>query len=244
MVAMRKAALPAVAATAVVMLSACTTVNMTGDPTVSGLTRAQKELRRQAVALSETVWGKVSGSPSFFGSLAGMLINGKEEEPAGPGLVADSHAPGYAEAVAYIAQKESEYRTPDDQVKAVLADLRRKTIEAEALADAAENVLSTYYTITPGSYQAEQTRLAMAGSSSDLVQGLAQVREDKMIMETTIASARQQKATFESVQLALQQKHPGVDTRALEVELASFNQQINRLMAVSDALASLSLQGV
>ncbi len=230
MIVLARRILPVVVSLGVLMgLSACTTVNMTGGETLSNLSRTQKELRTQASELSEKVWDTVSDS-SFFGYFAGMLVNGKEDEPEGPGLVADSRAPGYAVAVAYVEQKEKQYGGVDAQIEAMVTDLRKKTSDAVAFVRATEAVVN--------SHRRETTLVALLDSSA-LVRGLAQWREDKQVIETSIADARQQKATFETAQLALRQKHPQLDTDILGQELNSFATQIERMMALSDSLASV-----
>ncbi len=230
MIVLVRRVLPMVVSLCVLVgLSACTTVNMTGGETLSNLSRTQKELRTQASELSETVWETVSDS-SFFGVLAGMLVNGKQDEPEGPGLVADHRAPGYAVAAAYVEQKERQYSSLDAQVEAMVTDLRKKTSDAEAFVKATEAVLN--------SHRRETTNVAVLDSSA-LVRGIAEWREDKKVIESSIADARQQKATFETAQLALRQKHPQADTDVLGQELNSFAVQINRMMALSDALATV-----
>jgi len=213
-------------------LSACTTVNMTGGETLSNLSRTQKELRTQASELSDKVWDSVSDA-SFFGYLAGMLVNGKEDEAEGPGLVADSGAPGYTIAAAYVEQKAQQYTNLDAQIEAMTTDLRKKTSDAEAFVKATEAVLN--------SHRQGTTRVATLDSSA-LVRGIAEWRDDRKVIETSIADARQQKATFETAQLALRHKYPLVDTTGLDQELNSFAVQINRMMALSDAMASFGAE--
>jgi len=218
-----------VALWALIGVSACTTVNMTGEETFSNLSHTQKELRIQATRLSKTVWKSVRQS-SFFGYLAGMLVNGKDDEPEGPGLVADRRAPSYAVAVAYVEQKEEKYQTVDAQVAAMETDLRKKTLDAQAFVKATQAVVNTHL---------HETEQLASLNASEVVRGISEWREDKQVIETSIADARRQKATFETAQLALLEKHPQADMSALDQELTSFSTQIDRMIALADTLASV-----
>ena len=213
-------------------LSACATVNITGDETVSGLTRAQQELRVRAARLSKTVWQGMKEA-SFMSKMAGMLLNGKDEED-GPGLVADPNKRYSEVAVAYMEQTEQAHATADAQLDAIVRDVRAKTQQAAALVKAAK-VLITDYQETG---VAEQNDVVMASaSSSEVVRGIAVARADKSLLDQTIERAKAQASTFAWTREAYESKYPSADTQRLAAELESFDAEIQRIVAMSNELA-------
>jgi hypothetical protein len=208
------------------ILPACTTINIVGGDTLEGLSRAQKEMRHQAAELSQTVWRSVS-QPSFFASVAGLLMNGADEDADMPGLVPDTQSARRTAAVAYIEDKEQRFSTLGDQLQAVVADVRLKTLQAQAFVEASQFVVDSY---RPD---------ARTRSSSTIVAGLAQAGDDYKILEQSIASAREQRATFETVGFAYQEKHPAADITPLTTELRSLDREIDRMIVLSNELSSM-----
>lgn len=217
-----------------IFLPACTTINFTGDETLKGLSRAQKEMRHQAAVLSKTVWQGVK-NPSFLASITDLLLNGRE--PEGPGLIADVESARRSAAVAYIQEKEQAFGSTDDQLLAMVADVRMKTSQAQAFVQVTELVVNGHRADLNGPRQGR--RLA----SADVVRGLARMQADYQIVERSIESVREQQATFETAQLAYLEKYPTTDMMALKIELRSFDSEINRMVALSDQLSSFDKLG-
>ncbi len=217
-----------------IFLPACTTINFTGEDTLKGLSRAQKEMRHQAAMLSKTVWQGVK-NPSFLASITDMLLNGSDEE--GPGLIADTGSARRSAAVAYIQEKEQAFGSTDDQLLAMIADVHMKTSQAQAFVQATELVVDDYRAGLSG--PARSRTLA----SADIVRGLVRVQDDYQIVEQSIESAREQRATFETAQFAYLEKNPTADILPLELELRSFESEIDRMIALSDQLSSIDNLG-
>lgn len=217
-----------------IFLPACTTINFTGDETLKGLSRAQKEMRHQAAMLSKTVWQGVK-NPSFLASITDLLLNGRE--PEGPGLIADVESARRSAAVAYIQEKEQAYGSANDQLLAMIADVRMKTSQVQAFVQVTELVVDRHRADLNGPFRGG--RLA----SADVVRGLARVQDDYRIVERSIESVREQRATFETVQLTYLEKNPTTDMMTLDIELRSFESEINRMVALSDQLSSLDKLG-
>ena len=57
--------------------------------------------------------------------------------------------------------------------------------------------------------------------------------------EQSIASAREQRATFETVGFAYQEKHPAADITPLTTELRSLDREIDRMIVLSNELSSM-----
>ena len=218
-----------------VSTSACTTVNITGDETVTGLTRAQKELRVRAAKLSKTAWRSVAEA-SFMGSLAGMLLSGKKDEDLGPGLVPDSTTRYAENVVAYMEQTEQENRNAEAQLAAMIRDIQEKTQQAKALARATKTLIEDY--------QDNEPQFVLAGGelagASETIRGLAMVREDKSLLKDTIEKARDQESTFAIAQAAYTDKYPAADTQVLEKELESFALEIERIASLSSQLEEVA----
>ena len=206
-------------------LSGCVTVNMAGTDTLQDMSRAQKQMREHAAALSKTAW-KTVASRSFFDSISGMLINGRDE-PEGPGLVPDPRGRS-STAVAYIEETGREFASPAAQLDAIAADVRQKTLEAKAMVASTQIVLNTYQE----SQTAEPQQMASA-SSATIVQGLANIQADRRIVEQSIASARKQQATFQIAERAYVEKYPAADTTVISKEIESFGRQIDLMIALS-----------
>ena len=69
--------------------------------------------------------------------------------------------------------------------------------------------------------------------------GLASVQSDFQVIAGSIESAKEQRATFETVRVAYLEQHPDADITVLTVELRSFDHQIEQMMALSDELSAL-----
>lgn len=217
-----------------IFLPACTTINFTGDETLKGLSRAQKEMRHQAAMLSKTVWQGVK-NPSFLASITDLLLNGRE--PEGPGLIADVESARRSAAVAYIQEKEQAYGSANDQLLAMIADVRMKTSQVQAFVQVTELVVDGHRADLSGPSRGRRV------ASADVVRGLARVQDDYRIVERSIESVREQRATFETVQLTYLEKNPTTDMMTLDIELRSFESEINRMVALSDQLSSLDKLG-
>ena len=218
-----------------VSTSACTTVNITGDETVTGLTRAQKELRVRAAKLSKTAWRSVTEA-SFMSSIAGMLLSGKKDEAEGPGLVPDSEARYEETVVAYMEQTEQENRNAEAQLAAMIRDIQEKTQQAKALARATKSLIEDYRESEP--------QFVLAGGelagASETIRGLAMVREDKTLLQDTIEKARDQESTFAIAKAAYRNKYPSADTEDLQKELQSFSLEIERIASLSSQLEQVA----
>ena len=218
-----------------VSTSACTTVNITGDETVTGLTRAQKELRVRAAKLSKTAWRSVAEA-SFMSSIAGMLLSGKKDEDLGPGLVADSEARYEDNVVAYLEQTEQENRDAEAQLAAMVRDIQEKTQQAKALARATKTLIEDYQETGP--------QFVLAGGelsgASETIRGLAMVREDKTLLQDTLEKARDQESTFAIAKAAYTSKYPKADTQDLQDQLRSFSLEIERIASLSSQLEQVA----
>ncbi len=214
-----------------ISLSGCVTVNMAGSDTIDDLSRAQQQMRERAVKLSNTVWHTVA-SASFFDSITGMLINGREA-PEGPGLVADPQG-RYSTAVAYIEQTEQQHISTDEQLNAIVADVRQKTAETRDLVEATQMVVLGYRD-APGSEH------VAAPTSATIVAGLADIKADMQIVDQSIASARKQQSTFQIAEQTYREKNPSADTSPITLELNSFGRQIAMMVALSRELDQVEL---
>jgi hypothetical protein len=216
----------------VVSLSGCVTVNMVGSETLDDLSRAQKQMRERAAELSITAW-KTVASGSFFGSITGMLINGRGE-PEGPGLVADSKS-RRSTAVAYVEQTEQQYVSTGAQLNAIVLDLRQKTSEARALVEATQLVVLSY---KGSSNEVDST---MVVSSAAIIGGIADLEADRKIVKQSIANARKQQSTFQIAEQAYRQRNPSADTTPITLEITSFGRQIDLMVTLSHELSEVKI---
>ena len=171
-------------------------------------------------------------SAIFFDSITGMLINGRDE-PKGPGLVADPQG-RYSTAVAYIEQTEQQHVSTDEQLNAIVADVRQKTAEAKALVEAAQLVVLGYRE-TPG------TEPIAAPTSAAIVAGIADIKSDLQIVDQSIASARKQQSTFQIAERTYREKNPAADTTPITQELNSFGRQIEMMVVLARELDQVEL---
>ena len=190
----------------------------------------------RAARLSKTVWQGMKEA-SFMSKMAGMLLNGKDEEEEGPGLVADPNNRYSEVAVAYMEQTEQAHATADAQLDAIVRDIKAKTQQAAALVKATK-VLITDYQETDVS---EQNNMVMASASaSDVVRGIAVAQADKSLLDQTIERAKAQASTFAWTREAYESKYPSADTQRLAAELKSFDAEIQRIVTLSNQLAEVT----
>jgi hypothetical protein len=146
-----------------------------------------------------------------------------------PGLVPDREGARRSAAVAYIQDKEGQFADQGQQLQAMIEDVRLKTLQAKAFVEASKWVVDSHRSDPQG----------RPSSSSTVVAGLAQIRSDYEVVEQSIASAREQKATFETITVAYLEKYPAVNVEPLTEELRSFDLQIERMVAVSNEMSSI-----
>jgi hypothetical protein len=218
---------------AVVMLVAAPLAGCAGDevsvPGLSSgdeeLTPAQAEMRERADTFNQTVFeGALIGGA--IGALSGALFSDGDDRLEGAliGGAVGGVAGGLAGA--YVANKQEQYADQEAVLDSMIADVRTKNTEAEALILAMEEVL------------AEDTR-KLASLNAQLDDGqisqasykeqLAVIEDDKATMKEAADNAGVELANFKEARTIYQEDNEGLETTELDSEIAALEGRISTM---------------
>ena len=212
---------------AALSISACETSG-SGEPVTNAdtqvsedeLSPAQHRLRERKTAFEDTVWeGALIGAG--VGALLGALFS--EDKTTGAILGGIGGAIAGSLAGKYIADKQSQYADREDQLDAMILDVRNKNGEAEALIESIEEVVAE-----------DKRRLVLLNqqfaqkqiSETDYQQQLAIVRSDREAMRDAIGSADEQLTTFRDAKEIYAEQNADVDTHELDQEIGVLQAHI------------------
>jgi ABC-type transporter Mla subunit MlaD len=176
----------------------------------------------QAAAISSSAWQEILSSGTHVSAWATILLEGRGDG-APDMLAASSQA---SPAATYLASKAEQFSAPQDQMNAVVGDLREKTSQVDAFI-AYASALSTQY-------RRQTTTLAPIASAALIEANRQQaIQSDCHVLARAVSELKSQKATYEAVQRRLQNQGNGVDTSPLASAINVFDAKIDRLNDVA-----------
>jgi hypothetical protein len=186
------------------------------------LTPAERRMREQSRNFDKTVWqGALIGATG--GALVGWLTGGDTKDVL-KGAAIGAVVGGAAGA--YVAHKQKEYSTREDQLDSMIADVRQTNRETEEYIETVRVVVAE-----------DKRRLAAAETKyrkgsitqEELAKEKAGVAQNRNIVKDSVSGAREKADMFEGAERQFAEQNPDVQTRELERELETFNRQINTL---------------
>ncbi|WP_058555558.1 hypothetical protein [Thiohalocapsa sp. ML1] len=186
------------------------------------LTPAERRLRQQSEAFQRTVWeGALTGATA--GSvLGGWLVGGIR------GAVAAGTAGGASGSLAgaYVARKQSAFATAEDQLEAMVADVRGSNRAAESLiASAREVIAQDRHTIAA----LEQRFRGGQATQAELESARRRGEANAVAVRNAVQGAGEKYEMFSGAERIYRTRNQTADTRDLKRELNAFRQQIGVL---------------
>lgn len=184
--------------------------------------QTEAQLREQSRKFDKTVWqGVLIGAVA--GGVIGVVAGGDGESAAG-GAIAGA-AVG-ALAGMYIANKQKQYSSTEDQLASMIADVQRTNTELAALVADAEAVLRE----DQRRLEALQARLRKGqASEQDLQQERARAWGNRQVAERAAVGARDQYRVFKSAEGGFAKANPGTSTQGFTREIEGYRASIDRL---------------
>ena len=179
-------------------------------------------MRAQARKFDRTVWegtlvGAVAGTA--IGALAGGDTKGAFEGAMVGATVG-------AIAGAYVAGMQQRYANQEDQLNAMIADVKTSNRESEALIARVRAVIAE----DRRQLAAVQARVARGeATKADLLQQQGRVLANRRVVETASQGGQDQYRVFESAISRFQQKNPGTKTAGFTQELSTYRAKLNTL---------------
>ena len=179
-------------------------------------------MREQSRNFDKTVWqGVLIGATG--GALLGWLT-GDDTKDVLKGAAIGAVVGGAAGA--YVAHKQKEFSSREDQLDSMITDVRQSNRDTEEYIRTVRVVVDE-----------DKRKLAAAKAKyrkgsltkDELEQEKASVAQNRQIMKDSVAGAREKADMFEGAERQFAEQNPDVQTRELERELDTFNRQINTL---------------
>jgi uncharacterized membrane protein len=194
------------------------------------LTAAERRLRRQSRAFQRTVWEGAligAGAGALWGTLAGDDAKGILTKTAIGGAVGGL-------AGAYVASKQREFASAEDQLDSMIADVRQSNRDAEALIVSIREVL-----VEDRRRLAAAERRYRAGQVTEAE--LAAIRRsaaaNRVIVQDAATGAREQHAMFSKAEQSYRADNPNADTAELNRELSVYRAQIETLDDLAESIS-------
>lgn len=195
-----------------------------------GLTPAETRMRHRSHAFQRTVWEGVligAGTGALWGTLAGDDTEGILTKTAIGGAVGGL-------AGAYVANKQREFASAEDQLDSMIADVRQSNRDAEALIASIQEVLAEdrrRIAVTEQRYQAGQA------TQAELAATRSRATANRAIARDAVEGAREQHAMFSEAQKNYREDNPGISTNELERELKAYRAQIEALDDLAESIS-------
>ena len=186
------------------------------------LTPAEQRMRQQSKAFQKTVWEGV-----LIGAGAGTLwgvIQGDEAKDVLLKAAIGGAVGGLAGA--YIASKQKQFSSKEDQLDAMIADVRRSNQETEDLIASVRQVIAE-----------DKKRLAAVeqryrkgqASQAEVASTRSRITDNQAVIAQASKGAREKQTMFQGAERQYRQDNPGTDTGRMQQELAAYNSKLKTL---------------
>ena len=225
-----------VAVTAVFLVGCQTTGggSYLGAADDTDMTPAEREMHNRSEAFNRTIWEGVA-----MGALGGAIIGGligRDWQGAAIGAGIGALAGGVAGN--YLASKQRQYASKEQQLNAMIADVHTKNLQAKQMVTALEDVVAE-----------DRKKLALANKQYEdgLIQKaqydkeIKDVQENRTYIDSQIADARKQHKVFSDAGVEYQKANPGTDMKKYDAEVEELGRRIDYMAKVSNEISDPSL---
>jgi hypothetical protein len=194
------------------------------------LTPAERRMREQSRAFQRTVWeGVLIGAGA--GTLWGVIQRDDAKDVLKKALIGGAVG---GLAGAYIAHKQKQYSSKEDQLDSMITDVRKSNRETEQLIASAREVIAEDKRRLAA---VEKRHKAGQATEADLKATRARVSENQAVVAQATKGAREKSTMFEGAERAYREQNPGTNTAPLQSEINAFNQQIETLDGLADTIS-------
>ncbi len=188
----------------------------------ASLTPAEQRMRQQSKAFQKTVWeGVLIGAGA--GTLWGVIQGDKGKDVLLKAAIGGAVG---GLAGAYIASKQKQFSSKEDQLDAMIADVRRANQETEALIASVRQVIA-----------ADKQRLAAVeqryrkgqASQTEVADARRRITDNRAVIAQASSGAREQQTMFQGAERQYRQDNPGTDTKPMQRELEVYNRNLSTL---------------
>jgi hypothetical protein len=179
-------------------------------------------MRAQARKFDRTVWeGALIGTVA--GAAIGVLAGGDAKDAVGGAVLGANLG---VIAGAYVAQLQQRYADQEDQLNAMITDVKTSNRETEALISQVRAVIAE----DRRRLAAVQERVARgAATNADLLQERGHAWANRRVVEKASQGGQDQYQVFAGATSRFQQQHPGVTTAGLAAELTTYRAKLETL---------------
>ncbi|WP_295458263.1 hypothetical protein [uncultured Thiodictyon sp.] len=204
----------------------------------ASLTPAERRMREQSNAFQKTVWEGVlvgAGTGSVAGGLYGIIRGERAEnvlKDAAIGAAAGAAAGGIAGT--YVAHKQQQYASKEDQLDAMIADVRKSNEETQSLIASVRQVIAEDKRRLAAVQK--QVRLGKA-TAAELSTTRRHIADNQAVVVRASSGAREKQTMFQEAERQYRQSHPGTDTARMQRELDTYNKNIKTLDGLAQSVS-------
>lgn len=196
----------------------------------SDLTPAERRMREQSRAFQRTVWeGVLIGAGA--GTLWGVVQRDDAKDVLKKALIGGAVG---GLAGAYIAHKQKQYSTKEDQLNAMVTDVRESNKQTQELIASAREVIAEDRRRLAA---VEKRHKAGQATEAELAATRTRVSENKTVVAQATKGAREKSTMFQGAEREYRQQNPDANTAPLQSEINAFNQQIETLDGLADTIS-------
>ena len=187
-------------------------------------------LREQARKFDQTVWqGMLIGA--VVGTAVGAVAGGDAQDAVGGAIVGAGVG---AIAGMYVARMQQRYANTEDQLDAMIADVRNSNRATEALIADVQTVIAE----DRRRLAAVQAKVARGqATTADLTQERGRAWGNRRVVEKAALGGQDQYRMFEGAIQRFQQKNPGVKTANFDQELKGYRTRLENLDRLAASMA-------
>jgi hypothetical protein len=198
--------------------------------TPSDLTPAERRMREQSRAFQRTVWeGALFGAGA--GALWGVIQRDDAKDVLKKALIGGAVG---GLAGAYIAHKQKQYSSKEDQLNSMITDVRESNQQTKELITSTREVIAEDKRRLAG---VEKRYKAGQATEAELKATRTRISENKAVIAQATQGAREKSSMFEGAERAYRKENPDTNTATLQGEIKAFNQQIETLDGLADTLS-------
>lgn len=187
-------------------------------------------MRDQSRAFQRTVWeGVLIGASA--GTIWGLIERDDAKDVLTKALIGGAVG---GLTGAYIAHLQKQYSTKEDQLDAMIADVRRSNQETEALITSVQQVIAEDRRRLTSVQKRYQTGEA---TEAELASTRRRIEDNQAVVHQAAKGAREQYGMFQGAEREFREQNPDTDTGNLRRELDAYNQQIDTLDGLADSIS-------
>ena len=196
----------------------------------AALTPAERRMRQQSRAFQKTVWeGALLGASA--GILYGVIRGERAQDVARDALIGGA-AGGLAGL--YIAHLQEQYANQEDQLEAMITDVRKSNQETqEFIVSVREVIAEDKRRLAAVEQQVRKGQAAQA----QLEDTRRQIAANRQVIAQASKGAREKQTMFAGAERQYRNDHPRADTARMQRELDAYNKNIKTLDGLAQSVS-------